>query len=257
LQSLGKAVERSKDTGSALPNVYESFKFRFRRGATSMIAGAPGTYKSTLALNLLSRWADKGITGLYISADSDEFTVGKRMAAIRSGDKVSQVERYLREGAYAETLNMPGVRFGFVPLDMRKLDQHVRGFESVYGSFPDVIFVDNLTNAIDSGGEEFGAMRQMTKDLDVLARASRSHVMILHHTSESWESVMPPPRWRVMGKVTAIPRLVLTLGCEGNMLHIATVKDSNGPQDASGQTYESLYVDTDTMRVRDLPRGAA
>ena len=217
-----------------------------------MIAGAPGTYKSTLALNLLSGWADKGITGLYISADSDEFTVGKRMAAIRSGDKVSQVERYLRQGEYAETLDMPGVRFGFVPLTMQKLDQHIRGFEAVYGSFPDVIFVDNLTNMVDSGGEEWGAARQLCKDLDVMARAARSHIVILHHTSESFESMMPPPRWRIQGKLSAIPRLVLTLGCQGSSMQVATVKDSNGPQDPTGNTYEDMYVDTETMRIREL-----
>lgn len=254
MQSLGKAVTRSTSVGSSLPTIYGSMqqrKITFRRGATSMIAGPPGSYKSTLALNLLVGWAEKGKSALYVSADSDEFTVGKRVAAIATGDKVSVVEKHLRKGAYSDVLNMPRVRFVFTPLDIRGLDRNLRAYEAVYGSFPDVIFIDNLTNAIDSGGEEWGAMRQMAKDLDTISRASQSHVCILHHSSESWEDQNPPPRWKIQGKVSAIPRLVLTMNAVGSHMMIACVKNTNGPQDPSAKDYDDYIIDTSTMRVRD------
>src|ERR1700755_710837 len=83
------AFGRVGNIGQRLPDPYRSFgreQIHFRRGATSMIAGVPGAFKSVVALNMVKRWADQNITTMYFSADGDEFTVIRRLAGIITGD---------------------------------------------------------------------------------------------------------------------------------------------------------------------------
>src|SRR5579875_1515623 len=160
MHSLAKVFGRSAHVGRPLPSVYTAFdhhKVVFRQSATSMIAGAPGSFKSALALNLLARWARQGIYGLYFSADADEFTTAKRMAAILCRRPVEQVEHGMRSGDaafYRRALEaMDHTRWVYKAADIDEIDRHMRAFESVYGEFPHVVFVDNLLNMVESGDE--------------------------------------------------------------------------------------------------------
>src|SRR5450755_1703584 len=95
MYSLRKISSRGGMIGQPLPDPFRAFatnKIQFRYGGTSMIAGAPGCFKSVIALNLLSKWETMGLDSLYFSADSDEMTVWKRMAGIRTGDSVDLIE---------------------------------------------------------------------------------------------------------------------------------------------------------------------
>src|ERR1035438_3939122 len=56
MYSLRKFNGRTGNIGQALPDVFPSFalaRITFRQGATSMIAGPPGSFKSVTALNLI------------------------------------------------------------------------------------------------------------------------------------------------------------------------------------------------------------
>src|SRR5581483_10933180 len=137
MQSLAKAFGRSVNTGRPLPEVYKSFTYNkvfFRLSATSMLAGAPGAFKSALALNLLTRWAQKGVTGLYFSADADEFTTAKRAAAILTQRPVETVEAGMRSShahQYRRVLAaMDNTRWIYKVSDIEEIDRHMRGFES-------------------------------------------------------------------------------------------------------------------------------
>lgn len=248
---------RSGRTGQPLPDVYNNLaeaKTRFRRGGTSLIAGPPGSFKTIFALNLLTRWAQEGITGFYCSADSDELTVARRCASILSGDPQDVVERRLKKdrGAYTSVLErLADVRWSFRALDMNGLTLHLQAFEAVYGHCPDVVFLDNLMNCV-SGPADFAGQITMCRDLDTLARDIKAHICILHHTSEQYKGSGPPPRWEIQGKVSQFPRLVLTVNCLQERLTVATVKNTNGPGQADGGFYQDFIVDVSNYRVSEL-----
>ena len=264
MQTLARAAVRSGRTGQPLPDVWPTLAedgVQFRRAGTAMIAGAPGSYKSTIALNLACKWADEGMTILYVSADSDQFTVAKRCAAILSGDSTKKVEHSLKEGGYATVLRrLSSVHFEFRPLDMAALDLRLRAFEQLYGHLPDLIVLDNLMNCVDSPADFHGQI-EMTRDLDAMATATGAHILILHHTSEQYQGTEPPPRWYIQGKVTQFPRLVLTVASEPaepgqlDLLKIACVKNTNGPQQADGKRYTQFFVDPLTLRISEIRRG--
>lgn len=258
MQSLAKAWGRSANVGRPLPEVYKSFtaaKILFRLSATSMIAGAPGAFKSCLALNLLTSWAQHGVYGLYFSADADEFTTAKRTAAILSGVDVDDVEAGMRgpsKDRYRKYLQvMDKTRWVYKAADIEEIDRHLRGFEAVYGSFPHVVFIDNLLN-MSEVGEDWTAARQFVRDLDILAREAECHVCILHHTSESaYNPGCPPPRQALMGKISQFPRLILTVGSHESTLNVACVKNTNGPQDPTGATFFPMRIEAAKMRISD------
>lgn len=263
MQSLAKAFGRSANTGRPLPEVYRSFthsKIAFRLSATSMIAGAPGAFKSALAINLLVGWARQGCYGLYFSADADEFTTAKRVAAVLTKDTVEHVEAGLRGDQAEDYKTVLGevdhTRWIYKAADIDEIDRHMRAFEAVYGVFPQVVFVDNLLNMTGGGegGNEWEEARTFIKNLDVLAREAECHVCVLHHCSESeWRKGMPPPRSAVMGKIAQFPRLMLTVApsAEGMTLNVAVVKNTNGPQDPSGDTFTGLNLDPSRMLITD------
>jgi hypothetical protein len=227
-----------------------------------MIAGAPGAFKSALAINLLVGWARQGIYGLYFSADADEFTTAKRVAAVLTRNRVDQVEDDLRgenADAYKTVLGeVDHTRWIYKAADIQEIDRHMRAFDAVYGCFPQIVFVDNLLNMTGNGGDgdgnEWTEARDFIKNLDVLAREAECHVCVLHHCSESeWRKGLPPPRSAVMGKIAQFPRLMLTVAPspENMTLNVACVKNTNGPQDPSGDTYTGLNLDPSRMLITD------
>lgn len=241
-----------------MPETYKTFtanKVLFRLSATSMIAGPPGAFKSCLALNLITRWAKQGFYGLYFSADADEFTTAKRTAAILTGQKVDTVETGMRSTSapfYRTALMaMEHTRWVYKAADIDDVDRHMRGFESVYGSFPHVVFIDNLLN-MSEVGEDWAACREFIRNLDILARASECHVCVLHHTSESaYTTGFPPARSAILGKISQFPRLILTVGNNGGTLNVAVVKNTNGPQDPSGASFFPMRIDAERMTITD------
>jgi hypothetical protein len=255
MQTLAKAVTRSGLMGAPLPDVYNNLTkmgVTFRHGATSMIAGPPGAYKSTFALNLMTRWADRGATSVYISADSDQFTVGKRCAGILTGDAMDKVEKTLRDGSYTAALRrLSDVQWEFESLDLRSIQVRLLAFEQKYGHFPDVLFLDNLMNMLDNPADFQGQIK-MCLNLDKLARETKTHICILHHTSETYRGSEPPPRAAIQGKVSQFPRLILTMNAVGPDMMVAVVKNTNGPAQADGKFYTDFLIDTPTARVMEM-----
>lgn len=257
MYSLRKFAGRTGNIGQPLPGVYDTFtaeNIKFRHGATSLIAGAPGSFKSVLALNLMAKWAQQDITSLYFSMDSDEFTVAKRLSGILSGDTAEQFEKNVQNGNAdrydADLRTLDRCSFEYRNVDIDGVTLHMKSFEAVHGAYPDVVFVDNLMNTTDDP-TDWGGMIRMILDLDMLARETKSHICVLHHASESWASGhpgMPPPSWAIQGKVSQIPRLVLTVGATDLMVRLACVKNTNGPQDARAQRFQTFMV-TENLRM--------
>jgi hypothetical protein len=258
--SLRRFAGRTGSLGQPLPDPFESFSFHritFRQGATSMIAGAPGSFKSVLALNMLAHWAKAGKSALYFSADSDEFTVAKRIGGILTDEATESVELQMQKGnteRYIQAMGaLEATQFVYTQSDIEAISVNLRAFEVVYGAFPDVVFVDNLIDTVEDP-TDWGGMIQCIKELDGLARETQSHICVLHHASESWAQGnpgKPPPSWAIQGKVNQIPRLVLTTAALGLALSVACVKNTNGPQDPTARIILPFLVQP-SMRVDDI-----
>lgn len=260
MYSLAKFASRGRPLRRPLPDPYGVFalrNIRFRPGATSMIAGKPGSFKSVLALNLLARWAKADQSAVYFSADSDEYTVARRMAGILTGASPEKIEMDFLAGNYAAYMgaleSLGNVRFEYRTLDIDEIAERLAAYETVHGDFPDVVFIDNLMNYVESAGE-WERMRDMTRELDALARETKSHICVLHHASEGYgDPYLPPARTAVQGKVTQLARLVLTVGANGNVLLVACVKNTNGPQDAGADPMKCMRFQIEpSLSVMDV-----
>lgn len=273
MYSPHKFAQRIGNTGSPLPDPFASlsaYQVHFRYGALSLVAGTPGSYKSVFALNMVVAWAKAGIGSLYFSADSDEFTVCKRLAGIVTGDSIGLVEKRMMAGErqpYEAALRkLHGVEFEYKQMDMHGIACHVKSYEAIYGGYPDAIFIDNLIDFADAP-DDWGSMLVMLKDLDQLAKEVKAHICVLHHArlrgssakgASSAEPGRPPADWEIQGRLTQIPRLALTLAADGTSLRAAFVKNTNGPQFRDGsvsvgfQVLSSMRIDETDLRMGKL-----
>lgn len=259
MYSLRRFSGRTGSLGKPLADPFPSFdmyRIKFRHGAVSMVAGAPGSFKSVLALNMLIEWAKSGKSGLYFSPDSDEFTVAQRVTGILTGHSTEVIETAWGRGETAPYLaalaTLDRVKFAYTQCDIDAITVHLRAFEAVYGEFPQVVFIDNLIDTVEDP-TDWGGMIQVIRDLKGIARETQAHVCILHHASEEWAKGhpgMPPPSWAIQGKVSQIPNLVLTVGALGLSLKVAPVKNRTGPQDPTAGVALPFLVQP-SMRVDD------
>lgn len=259
---LAKFHSRTGRLGQPLDAPYPVFdlrNIRFRYGATSMIAGKPGSFKSILALNLLSRWVEQGYSALYFSADSDERTVATRIAAIGSDAPYTKVDSDFEVNVYspyqAALDRLNPVLFEYRAFDdFTDIADRLNAFEAVYTTYPDIVFLDNLINYAPST-DDWGYMRDMTKMLDTLARETKSHICVLHHAGEGYgDAADLVPRKAILGKLTQVPRVVLTTAASGQAIRVCCVKNTNGPQDPEARR-PMCFEASDSLRVTDDYRG--
>jgi hypothetical protein len=251
-------AKRTGDIGKPLPAPFDQLKepwrAHFRYGQTAMLAGAPGTMKSIMALNLAVYWSKVcGLTGMYFSADSDEFTVSKRLSAVLTGDDERYVEQCMLSGANGKYTNalaaLDNLPFIYTSRGIDDIRNNIDAFEAVHGTDPKFIIIDNLINYSESL-TDWQFMAELECELDKIARKSMAHVLVLHHTTESASVEYPPPRAAIQGKITQIPRLVLTVGVQDMAIHLACVKNTNGKQDPSAQQWLNFGINQ-ALQVRE------
>ncbi len=132
------------------------------------------------------------------------------------------------------------------------LDEEVLSFEEVHGENPHLIVLDNLIDITDGGGEEWSSMRQTMKEIKFLARDTNAAILILHHTSEAFDSNPCPPRSAIQGKVSQLPALICTIGQTPNgMMGVAPVKNRYGKANASGSEPVYLSFNPEFMYLAD------
>ena len=221
-----------------------------------MLAAAPGIGKSSVAVDIAIK--TKRPT-LYLCADSAELTIASRVGASLTGRYLFDVEQeILRNPKWASEVMAQAdhIRWGFdSELTFEDISEEVEAFEEVWGEAPHLIVVDNVTDVVDDGGDEFSALRKTMRGLKFLARSTNASVLGLHHTSESFDSNPCPPKRAVHGKINQVPALILTLGPpQQGYLPVACVKNRQGPADLSGQTAMWLAFDPSVMRLSDPGR---
>src|SRR5690606_34025672 len=103
-------------------------------------------------------------------------------------------------------------------------------FVEAWGTWPDFIIVDNLTDVDGQSDDEWGTLRKVMKNLVSMARETGAHVLVLHHTSEDYKDDPCPPRKALQGKVAQKQSLVLTVGAsDGKAQPVCPVKNRYAP----------------------------
>lgn len=205
-----------------------------------MVAGPPNAGKSLFAFILAGGFK---VPTLYVSADTDEWTMLTRAASHVTGEFIENVERNIAsgmdgfyQGEIADAL--PYMEFAFDPAPtLDDLEDEVLAFEEKHGEAPHVVVIDNLMNVQAETDNEWAGMRFISKALHHLARESDAHVLVLHHTAEGkeYDPSWPAPRRAIQGKVNQLAELILTVAMNGYKFGIAVVKNRNGQHDPNAK----------------------
>lgn len=246
-QTLGLSLRTKGDEGLPLPSVFHQLFVlgaKPRMGQLTLIAAAPGGGKSAIAtfMALVMRWGDgHAVPTLYFSADSDRMTFGMRAMAGALNIVMDDAEEILlaREPdgliALDESTKHMWVNFDSSPTP-KDIDDETEAFAYVYGSYPQLIVVDNLMDVSTGGLNERDAHDAVLDFCKRLARRTSAAVVVLCHvTGEYTDGKKIIPRSGLINKIDKRPRLILTLHqADTNLLGVSVVKNSNGRADSSG-----------------------
>lgn len=250
------------EAGEPLPTVWKSLEGTetyFYRGQLVLVAAGPGTGKSGLVLTqaLLS-----GVTCLYFSADSDAFVQLSRAVAIMSGCTLAEAARAVRDddlSRYHGALVDTPIRFRYdASPDLDMIETSLDAYYELYGEYPQLVVVDNVTNVrTESGTEEedpFSGLEGLMDYLHGMARETQACVIGLHHVTGGYnDATRPIPLSGVKGQITRVPEMVLTLHRIDDSLRVSTVKNRSGKADPGGETFADLDFNGDRMRITDPP----
>lgn len=236
MKSLHRQMKRGVSAGEPLPSpwpIWDEHKMHLRRGSVAMIAGPPGSMKTVKTMNIVR---NINVPTIYHSNDSDDFTMASRSLAMLTGETTDQTEQWVMEQkqqAYEQLKKMNNVRWTFQSNpSIEDFWAEAEAFREFKGEYPHLTVVDILMNVENEGAGEqqyWGVMA----DLNDMARAQETAVLVVHHTSESAKAGSPPPRSAIMGKANHLPTLIVTLwgNAYDGTLDVATVKNRFGPQD--------------------------
>lgn len=250
--------------GEPLPTVFKALEekgTRFTRGQLALISAGAGTGKSAV---ILTQALKSRVPTLYFSADSDAFTQLTRSIAITSGCTVENAAKALlsdKLGDLAESLSGIPIRFNYdASPSLDTIETSVEAYEEVYGQYPALIIVDNITNVRiggDGDDDPFSGLEGLMDYLHTMARGTGACVVGLHHVTGPYNDADKPiPLSGVKGQISRVPELILTIhkqSMEGapDILKISTVKNRGGKADPSGNTFAELEFIGDKMLIRD------
>lgn len=251
--TLSRALLRTDGGGEALPVVWNKLSsagVKFRRGQLAMLASAPNSGKSLLALIMAM---EMKVPTLYVSADTDRHDTLVRAAARLTGQSMDSVAQGMEMAPeyYLEPIrNLDHLQFTFDPSPtLEDLDLELRAYIEVYGEPPHLVVIDNLINVQMDDVDEFRGLRLVMSDLHALAHLSDACVLVLHHVTGEFDGTdTPPPRRALHGKVSHLPELILTMCKKDNYVGVACVKNRNGPADPKAEN--AIWLTADFARVQ-------
>lgn len=261
-----QAVRRRGRTGEALPSAFPTLdkrEMRFRRGSSSLIVAPPGGGKSLLIMHQLIM---SGVLGLYFSADAEEVDQTIRMICIAYGvtrDEAEHAILFDGLGKFSGRLAEMSFRMDYNSgPTIDDIDRKLKAFEEVYGEWPEMVVVDNLTNVQfereEAGDDPFKGLEPLLEYLDRLAKSTGSHVTSLSHVGGEYnDGNKPIPMSGVKGQITRIPKMVLSarrVEDEGqpDLLLVSPVKNRFGNPDPSGRNPAHLLFDGPRMSIKEL-----
>jgi hypothetical protein len=189
VQTLARAVLAKTAIGEKLILPYKSMNdaISFRTRDLTILAGAPGGGKSTLAVNLAMKME---YPTLYLAQDSPA-SVLSRMAALVTQENIAHTATALTsEQKYAISERLGNVRptlvfeRGAVTVD--GIELRLEALEEWLGEPPKLVFIDNLIDLIVEGATH-GDTSFYTKALPQLKRMANKYncaVIVLHHVTK-------------------------------------------------------------------------
>lgn len=260
---LARARASERSSGVPIPTVWRKLKastVQFRRGQLHLVASGPGVGKSVFALTLAVR---SGVSGIYLSADSDSATQYARAVSMLTGELVGEVQRKMERGETAdydqELAQLNRLRFDFnAGPTLADVEDAVLAYGHIHYRYPELLVLDNLANVVDESGKEgYQALEDTLAYMHELARKTKTCVLVLHHLTGLWEDgTEPAPLSGLRGKVSKLPELILNLyrdesqfGAED--LGVAVVKNRGGQASAAGKQTVTLAMDLERMSILD------
>lgn len=256
MQTLSRLVSRGSIAPPPLPPMFPSWGsrgFLLRQQSVQMIAGVAGTFKTMV---LLSGLTNMRVPTLAFSTDSDDVTIAKRLLGIATGTPTEECEDWLRTDPKRCTELLR--QFDFLQwqfmssLSLDDIWHETYAYGERYGQWPELIVVDILGDVHHEGNDEWAALRTVIREAKNLARETHASVLLIHHCGDGTTGHPCPSRASIMGKASASPTLIMTLGKDHeDRLWAAGVKSRHGPSDASGKTAFQMGIDPATSRVFD------
>lgn len=157
---------------------------------------APGAGKSQLWANLAQRMK---VPTLYWSGDTDNVDVTLRTLAMWLGYTVSEVEERLKDTAWRALMfdqlgdKSDHIDWVFDPvINGKAIGERMNAFAEVHGTYPHLVVVDNLSNAVADPEREYAETKVVMSSVQQLARKSKAHIAVLHHANGKYEDTTIP-----------------------------------------------------------------
>lgn len=227
-----------------------------------MVAAGAGTGKSAFTL---TKALKSKVPTLYFSADSDSYTQSTRSAAIMAEVSVEAANKAVLAndlGTLADSLVDIPIRFNYdASPSLDTIETCVEAYEEVYGEYPALIVIDNITNVRiggDGDDDPFSGLEGLNDYLHTMARETGACVVGLHHVTGPYNDAEKPiPLSGVKGQISRVPEMILTLFKPGpDRIGVSAVKNRGGKADPSGNDYVELEFTGEMMRIRDVPISA-
>lgn len=231
---------------------------RIRPGQTSLTVAAPGAGKSQLWANLAQRM---GVPTLYWSADTDQVDVTARTLAVWTGYAVTQIEGWLLDEQTRSTLfqqlaqRADHIDWSFESsITPTGIGDRVNAFAEVHGRYPQLVVLDNLSNAISDPSNEYAEIKEFQAAMQKLARQTQAHISVLHHAKGAFDDGLKPiPLSGGLQNPFKIPELGLTLFNAGDdRMGFNVVKNRGGKADPGAQNPIFLGKDFTRALIYDL-----
>lgn len=256
MRRLSRAIKTASQGGATLPTVWRSLaeqQIAFRRGEVSMVAGPPGSGKSTFALSLA---VHAQVPTLYISADTHSHTMSLRLLAMITGRPQQEVEPLMEaDREWAAQMLKPADHimweFDSAPT-LKDIEDAVLAARERLGQDVELIVLDNAVDVTLDGQDEWGGLRLLMRELKWWARETGAAVVVCHHTSQGAPGNPCPPSSSLHGKIAQTPSLILTVYNQIASMGVCAVKNRYGPADSTGASPVWLAYNPASMQLADL-----
>lgn len=258
MQTLDRVVRRGSAQSHRIELPFAGLNrlgFGLAAGQLGMVAAAPGVGKSALALQIALA---SGLRTLYVSADTDAWTMSVRTIAHNTGHPQSYITICLEGGHASDEIAVAlweasHVQFSFDSYSTAEIRDDVLAYATVHGAWPELIVVDNLMNIARGGEDDLSSQTKAMDELHALAQRTGAHVLVLHHATGQYDDGDKAiPLSGLANKLSKLPAQVLTLHRKDPYVHMCVVKNRQGQANPSGGMQVRLRFDAERMKFTDL-----